>query len=530
MRKCRLLAVILALTLLPAAALAGIQEYVDESGNHVYSDAMTTADIIVGYLAVDSATINPFSCTQCDLVSMNALVYESLVELDDEMKPKALLAENWSQSDDGKTWTFTLRQGIQFHNGEPFTAYDVVASYQRHLNTGEANPYYGRINDLIESIVATDDNTVVVTARYPGYITLYGMTFPIAEESTVYDEVPRGTGPYWLIQYDMDSAIRLEANPLWWKQQPKVRSILFVRQEDTSAALGALQTGAINMLSTHSSTAALSRRLSQYTSLDYPTTTYEMLVPNLRAYKVTSDVNIRRAVMYAMDTAAIVSNAYLGMAQRGEVPVESTSWVYESQSAMYYYSPERALGLLMGAGWQDLTGDGMLNRMEDIMLVDLSMTILTYNEPGNTVRETAANMIAKYLNAVGVKTQVEVLTKSKVLSRIEERDYDLALIGATLSEVPSLVDLFYLGRKLNLNNYSTEDMENALMATYTARSETEFVKAMSDLQLLAAERLPVLGIGFRTGTLLSTNSLGGMSGNRLYDAFNGMEFVSVAGH
>ena len=73
-------------------------------------------------------------------------------------------------------------------------------------------------------------------------------------------------------------------------------------------------------------------------------------------------------------------------------------------------------------------------------------------------------------------------------------------------------------------------MENALMATYTARSETEFVKAMSDLQLLAAERLPVLGIGFRTGTLLSTNSLGGMSGNRLYDAFNGMEFVSVAGH
>ena len=159
------------------------------------------------------------------------------------------------------------------------------------------------------------------------------------------------------------------------------------------------------------------------------------------------------------------------------------------------------------------------------MLVDLSINIITYNETGNTIRENAANMVAKYLNDVGVKTKVEVLTQSRVLQRIKDRDYDLALIGVNLSEVPTLVELFYLGKGLNLNNYSNTAMENALMATYTARSESDFLKAMSDLQLLIVDRLPILGLGFRTGSLMSNRSLYGMAGNRLYDAYNGLEFL-----
>jgi len=191
---------------------------------------------------------------------------------------------------------------------------------------------------------------------------------------------------------------------------------------------------------------------------------------------------------------------------------------------MYYYSPERALPLILGEGWEDMTGDGILNRMEDIMLVDLTINIITYNETGNTIRENADNLIAKYLNAVGIKTTVEVLTKARVKTRINERDYDLALIGVNLSEVPSLVDIFYLGKSLNFNNYSTEEMDRLLMASYTARTEADFKSAMSDLQMLVAERLPILGIGFHTGAVLSNRSLSGMSGNRLYDAFNGLEF------
>ena len=308
-KRNKLLALLLAaLLLLPAPALAGLKEYVDEQGNvYYYDEDMLYADLMIGYIALDDATINPFSCTQWDLVSMNNLIYESLVELDNEMKPKALLAENWTQSEDGLTWTFTLRQDIVFHNGEPFTAYDVVASYKRHLNTGSYNPYYGRIHNLIESMSAVDDHTLRVKARYSGYITLYAMCFPIAEESTVYDEVPRGTGPYWLIQYDMNSAIRLEINPFWWKKAPNIQSILFVRQADTGDALQALQAGQIDMLASKSPTAALNRRLSRFASIDYSTTTYEMMVPNLRSERVTSDVNIRRAVMYAIDASTIIS-------------------------------------------------------------------------------------------------------------------------------------------------------------------------------------------------------------------------------
>ena len=115
---------------------------------------------------------------------------------------------------------------------------------------------------------------------------------------------------------------------------------------DSGDALEALQTNQINMLCTQSSNAAVHRKLSDHTSMDYMTTTYEMLVPNLNDDSVMSDVRMRQAVMYAIDRANVAANAYRGMGIQCEVPVNPSSWLYESQSAIYYYSPERALQLI----------------------------------------------------------------------------------------------------------------------------------------------------------------------------------------
>lgn len=504
-----------------------LQEYLSQqAGGQTAQQAEPSlpGDLTVGYVASDEAKLNPFLCEERDLISINQLVFESVVELDDTQKPVPLLADSWTH--DGKNWTFKLRSNIQFHNGMELVAEDVVASYNQFLQSGSTNPYFGRLG-LIETMYAEDAFTLHVTARYEGMITLYAMTFPVVQRATLTDVLPRGTGPYWYISYSQDASVRLESNPLWWKKQPAIQSVVGIRYVSTGDALEALLTDQVNCVSTRAASASLTRKLSAFSSNDYSTSTYELMIPNLSDASALSDVRIRQAVMYAIDRATLVSNAYLDMAQQSEVPVTPGTWLYETQSAVYYYSPERALQLLNQAGWTDLTGDTYVNRLQNGMLTDLNLTIVTYNETNSTVRQNAAEQIAVDLNAVGIHATVSVLSASQVGSAIQKGSFDLALIGLNLSEVPDLVPMFSKNGSVNFSGSHTEEMDAILLRTVYAATEEEMRQAYSDLQLYVVDRLPILGLLFRTGTVLSTRSLAGLSGMREYDVFNGLEFVEA---
>ncbi|MBP3651936.1 MAG: hypothetical protein J6J78_02560 [Clostridia bacterium] len=481
------------------------------------------ADIQLGYVAASTAEINPFNCTERDLVSLNQLVFESVVELDDEMKPQPLLADSWSNQ--GKKWTFKLRQGVTFHNGAPLTASEVVGSYNRFMMTNELNPYYTRVQ-MISSMEIVDDLTLVVNSRYSGYVTLYAMTFPVVQGSTLDDRMARGTGPYWYTEYIPGTGVRLEANPLWWKKDPQVHSIAAVNFADSGDALEALQTNQINMLCTQSSNAAVHRKLSDHTSMDYMTTTYEMLVPNLNDDSVMGDVRMRQAVMYAIDRANVAANAYRGMGIQCEVPVNPSSWLYESQSAIYYYSPERALQLIKECGWSDLTNDGKMNKVNGVMLEDLNIRIITYNESTTNIRENAANLIANYLENVGFNVEVVVYSKSRCLQKVKDRAFDLALVGMQFSESPNLAPLLQGGGSLNLNNFKNESMETAIGQLASAQTEEDLKSLYSQIQMIVVERLPVLGLLWRTGTVIASRSLAGLSGLRVGNMLNGIEFMT----
>lgn len=85
--------------------------------------------------------------------------------------------------------------------------------------------------------------------------------------------------------------------------------------------------------------------------------------------------------------------------------------------------------MLLSCGWQDLTGDGMLNQLDGVVLKDLTLRLITYNESTNSVRENAAELIANYLRQVGVNVEITVYGKARCLQRIKDGEYDLALVG-----------------------------------------------------------------------------------------------------
>lgn len=480
------------------------------------------ADMTIGYVASAGASMHPATCNEQSLVSINQLMYESVVDIDAEMKPAPMLADSWEQED--KVWTFHLRSGIQFHNGVELTAYDVVQSYQALLTSAYDNPYFGRLQAIF-TMEAVDIYAVRVEGTTTGMATLYAMNFPVMQYQTLSDAVPRGTGPYWFIARDGQDNIRLESNPLWWKRQPGLQSLVFTRYSEAGDAIEAVHTRQVDMISTRSPNAAFSRKLRDLTSMDYNTLTYELLIPNLSEKSMFSDIRARQVVMYAVDRAVVASNAYLDMAVQCEVPIPPNSWLYESRSAYYYYSPERALQLMYDLGWRDLTGNGKLNQVVGVMLKEPTITIITYNEATNSIRENAAKLIADYLDAIGFRCTVRVYSQARCRELIKERAYDLALVAFNLSECPDLMPIFGRNEALNLNGFGNDNMQSYLEGAQNTSDETELKKFYSDIQLYIVDRLPILGLVFRTGTVLSNRSMGGMSALRAYDCFNGLEFL-----
>ena len=506
-------------------AMVNAMQYDSEAAYDEAAD-MAAADMVIGYVASPGASMHPGTCTEWSLVSINQLMYESLVDFDASLKPVPMLADSWEQED--KVWTFHLRPGVRFHNGIELTAYDVVRSYESLLTSAADNPYFGRLQSIF-TMEATDILTLQVTGTTSGMSTLYAMNFPVMQYNTLAELYPRGTGPYWFIQRDANDTIRLEANPLWWKRQPGIHSLLLKRYDEAGDAIEAVHTNQIDMVSTNSPKAAFSRKLADLTSMDYLNMTYEMLVPNLSEKSMMADIRARQAVMYAMDRAVIASNAYLDMAVQCEVPIPPSSWLYESQSAYYYYSPERALQLMYDLGWYDLTGNGRLNQVQGVMLKEPTITIITYNESTNSIRENAANLVAAYLDAIGFRCTVRVYSQARVRELIKERAYDLALVAVNLSETPSLMPLFGRNQTLNLNGFGNDNMQDLLERAQSTSDEAALKNIYSEMQLYIVKRLPILGLVFRTGTVLSNRSMGGMSALRGYDNFNGLEFLTEEG-
>lgn len=507
----------------PDELTAPAQNYGSAQTSVVQGEQTQSADLTLGYVAASGSDLHPLRGNSRDLDSINHLVFESVVELDENMQPTPLLADRWET--DGTTWTFYLRSGIVFHDGSPLTAQDVVASFIDIQLNEATSPYADRIK-YIQEMNAVDEHTLTVVGNGVGYMVLYAMTFPVVQQYSLDAALPRGTGPYWYIRYDATSSLRLESNPLWWKRQPYIASIDCLRFGETADALTALATGEIDALATRDYSGALNRQLSGRTTLDYATVTWECMVPNLQS-SIMSDLTVRQAIMYAIDRTTLADTVYLGMAQESEVPVIPGSWLYETQSTQYNYSPERAYQILTASGWHDSDGDGILDRVKDGMWEDLHIRLVTYNESSVGVREKAAQLIAEQLGRVGIKVTVETTTKSGMKSNFQDNTFDLALVGFNLSETPDLTFLLATGKNGNCSEYSSADMDALLEAAKKAVDADALQTAMSGIQMLVVEDLPVLGLFFRTGTVISRVGLGGLTGVRETHTYRGLEFCQI---
>jgi len=358
----RILAV--AMVLLVAVGLLALVAGCGSSGTSSSSNPSTGAIKMGGVLKIGSqpGTVNfdpaLFAGAVPDIL-LQQQIYEKLVTLGQDLSVQPTLATKWD-SPDGKVWTFTLRDGVTFSNGQPFTSADVVYTMDR-LRSKKLGSAMADVYANIKSVTAPDPTTVVFTltsvdSEFPASLTDYH-TLMLCKSVKGPAKVAVGTGPFTLKSISAEDRAILMKNPTYWgkdsqgNQLPYLDEVDFIYSPDIAGQVAGLQGGSLNWVGGLS--AEQKQAVESSSSLKSVTTNtnycFELQIRTDQ--KPGSDLGFRQAIMAGTDRQAIVDLAAPGVAVPGNGTLVGPAYTSDYLTTSVPYDQAKAKQLLADAGY-----------------------------------------------------------------------------------------------------------------------------------------------------------------------------------
>lgn len=472
------------------------------------------------------AVTSPLSMNTEEMRNMYSLVYEPLLRCDTANTLTPALAEKWSCDESGRIWTLTLRNGVKWHSGDAALTVEDVLYTLGQIRILGTDSYYSLTNQFVESANKLDDLTVQITMTQPGITALYALLFPVMCAGGNGDLAMNGTGPY-RVKAVGASYINLEANAAWWKQAPYITDIRCLSRESNAVALSSYEAGQLSVVPTDTASAGKYREAGVTNVLDVLSQDAEILLVN-HSSSVLRNSAVRKAIAYAIDRSAIVSNVYMNRASITDVPVPPDSFLYSPASKVYDYNTSMALSLLAEAGYEDTDGDGLLENVNNPAR-KLTFRLLVNDSTESTYRKSAAQLIANQLLTIGVTVEVETekLTvgdaQSPFITRLESGDFDLALAGFNLPRSGLLDPYLSIGGARNYGHYASTDMAACLLSVRVAADEKTLRDAHAALQAQFVSDLPFIVLYFRMTSIVYAAEIQGVADVRDTDIFRTVE-------
>jgi peptide/nickel transport system substrate-binding protein len=353
-------------------------------------------------------------------------IYEGLLTYGADLKPQPGLAQSWTISADGLTYTFKLQKDVTWHDGKPFTADDVVFSADKFLRT--VHPRVRPIlNKYVASVTAVDPLTVQFKLKEPfaPFIELFGTDNMIIVPKHIFGvntdyasnpavQHPIGTGPFMFEKWDRGSNIVLTRNPHYWKKGlPYLDKIVFRVIPDSASRAVAFEHGDVQVLRGNDVDNVDVKRLSALPGVERTTKGTEMystitsMVMNERKPPF-DNVKVRQAVMYALNRDFIVKNIFFGIGKVATGPISSTTMFYDPNVTQYKFDPKKAMALIKESG------------------VDVSkypVKILDY--PYGSAWDRLAEYTRQSLQQLGFKVEIEATDAGGWAQRVGNFDFDL---------------------------------------------------------------------------------------------------------
>lgn len=358
--------------------------------------------------------LDPHTITASASIRIFRQIYNTLIDVDDEMNFIPELAQSWDQPDD-LTYIFKLREGVKFHNGREMTAEDVKYSFERVLNPDTAaigKSYY----DSIDSIEVVDTYTVKFTLKEPfapfltNLTSLYGAIVPkeVIEENGNLMQVACGTGPFMLKEWIPDNKIILEKNPDYYEEGlPKLEGIEYYVMTDESSRIAALRTGNVHLIKLPAASLSLLEGNDNVEIKPYQSNEYSFLGFNLDLDKF-KDVRVRQAISYAINRQEIIDLAYNGEATvTGFVTPAMGRWAIDfANEDLYQQNIEKAKQLMAEAGYPD----GFETKIAVGLYDDIRAT---------------GEILQKQLEQIGIKATIENLESGQYVDAWSNRTHEM---------------------------------------------------------------------------------------------------------
>lgn len=363
--------------------------------------------LIVGQIA-EPKSLDPQAVTAANDFRILENLYDGLVRFKDgTLEVEPALAESWQISEDGKTYTFTLREGVAFHDGTPVDAEAVRFTFERMLNEdhpfADTGPFpLAFFFSAVQSVAAPDAGTVVFTLNEPYAPFLTNLATPtgaIVSPAAVeasggdFGRAPVGAGPFKFAEWRSNEAVVVEANPDYWDGAPALQAVVFRPITDANTRTAEMLAGGLDVM-VEVPPVSLGQFQSGYNIVEAAGPHVWFLILNTKEGPF-ADQKVRQAVNYAVNKEAIADNVLEGTATVAEGPIPAAfGWAYNPDVDPYPYDPEKARALLAEAGVAPDTtlrfmvtegGSGMLDPVAmataiqaDLAAVGLNAQIQTY--------------------------------------------------------------------------------------------------------------------------------------------------------
>ena len=441
----------------------------------------------VGFGQTQIVTLDPGLLSQGVVAgSILPSIFSSLVQFDEELGIIPDLAENWEVSEDGTGYTFTLRDGLTFHNGDPLKAEDVIYTYERTTNPDFASPHANKL-ELVESIEATDELTVTINLSEP-FAPFLGVActrgpgraltpVPRTAVEEMGDEqfgvTPVGSGPFMIVPETVEVGKGFEMVPFeaWYGGRAFVDKVVVQLVPEPSSQVSGLEAGDLDFIDPAPTSAIPQLRDNpDFTFVEAPGTNWRGLVMN-EARPPWDKLEARMAVSKAVDRQDFVDKAFFGLAVPGVGAIAPAfGWAYlppEEVENPQDYNLEEAKALAEEAG---LVG-------QQPIIIASSDTI----RPSEVLRTA--------LTEIGVELQIEQLQQAAFSERWQSGDYDVFIHGSVVDADPDdgHWNIFFSEGPWNTYGYENERVDELLLATRATSDEEERRQLYQELQSVLQE-------------------------------------------
>lgn len=488
------------------------EEVTEEVPKETWAEEEITKEIKLGIAEFD--TINPIISNNKYVQEISRIIYEPLLTIDENYKIQSCLAKEWAKTSE-TTYILKLREDVKWSDGSDFTANDVLYTIDRLKDTASI---YGVNVQYIVEVLIIDSYTLQITLSQEIPFFEYNLTFPIMSQkyyegqdfvSTQKNDKPVGTGPFTIVE-NTDTTIVLSKNEKYYGEKQTLETITINKYSTILEMYNAFKLGKIDLVTTTNPNIQDYIGTIGYTIQETAGKQYDFIALNTQN-QVLAYQEVRKALCYAINKENIVGSIYNGKYRVANYPLEYGNWILEEKKEISY-DPSLAKQILQEAGWEYKYD--RWQKIENYKTTKLSLKLVVQNS--NEARVAIAEMIKSNLEEIGIKITLVKASDAQYQNYLQEKNYDMILVGKNLSLSPNLESYF---GQANLANYSDEEVSTIMNEVKNITDEKLLKEKYKRLYEIYTDQMPYIGLYNSYYAVASSISLTGKITANWYNIF-----------